>query len=124
MNRSICSVSVIAFMAFLAGGALHSQDYRAYITSNEANVVSVIDTVNDSVIATIPVGDGPTCIAVGSHGRVYVGNSRSLDVYVIDVETNQVVAVIPFENEPTGIAVDPSGSRAYVAYNNHTCIPS
>jgi YVTN family beta-propeller protein len=36
-----------------------------YVANREDNTVSVIDTTNDTVVATIPVGKGPKGIAAG-----------------------------------------------------------
>lgn len=38
---------------------------RAYVANREDNTVSVIDTSTDTVIATIPVGNGPVGVAAG-----------------------------------------------------------
>jgi YVTN family beta-propeller protein len=38
---------------------------RAYVANRDDNTISVIDTTNDSIIATIPVGNGPVGIAAG-----------------------------------------------------------
>src|SRR5215813_91171 len=48
---------------------------RAYVTNGADNTVSVIDTGANSVVATTPVGAGPTGVAVTPDGtRVYVTN--------------------------------------------------
>jgi YVTN family beta-propeller protein len=68
-------------------------------------------------VATIPVGDNPTGVAVRPDGsRVYVTNNQSDGVSIIDTSTNQVVASIPpIGNGPWGVAVHPYGSRFYVS---------
>ena len=54
---------------------------RAYVTNDRDNTVSVIDTATNSVSATIPVGLGPTTVAVTPNGRfVYVVNQLSHNV--------------------------------------------
>lgn len=37
---------------------------RAYVTNSSANTVSVIDTSSNLVVATIPVGAGPSRVAI------------------------------------------------------------
>ena len=87
----------------------------AYATSFGENTVSVIDTLTNSEIATIPVGAGPETVAVNPAGtRVYVPNQTSGTVSVIDTATNSVVATIPVGSQPFGVAMTPDGSRAYV----------
>jgi YVTN family beta-propeller protein len=51
-------------------------DPNAYVTNTAAGVVSVIDTLTDAVLATLPVGASPTRVAVTRDGvRVYVANT-------------------------------------------------
>jgi LPXTG-motif cell wall-anchored protein len=91
----------------------------AYIPNKTTNNVSVIDTATDNVIALIPVGNSPMCVAVNPSGsRVYVTNQNDRSVTVIETSTNTVVATIPLGTgppfSPFGLAVNPSGTRVYV----------
>ena len=88
----------------------------AYITNQNSNNVSVIDTATNTVVATIPVGSGPVGVAVNPSGtRLYVTNRGSGNISVIDTSTNAVVATIPVGSGPVGVAVNPSGTRLYAA---------
>ena len=71
-------------------------------------------------MATIPVGDGPSAIAITPDGtRAYVVNSNSDSVSVIDLATNSTVgAPIPVGDGPSAIAITPDGTRAYLAIRN------
>ena len=66
----------------------------AYIANLNSNTVSVIDTENNNLIATVPVGIGPLGVAASPDGtRIYVTNSnygRRGAVSVIDTATNIV----------------------------------
>src|ERR1700751_3460771 len=85
---------------------------NAYVTN--VGTVSVIDTTNNSVVATIPVGIFPSGVAVTPDGTsVYVTNIFN-SISVIDAATNSVVEKIPSGQFPTGIAITPDGTRAYV----------
>ncbi len=65
----------------------------AYIANLDSNDVSVIDTSNDTVLATVPVGNSPFGVAVKPDGtRVYVTNDSDNTVSVIDTFNNTVVA--------------------------------
>jgi len=79
-----------------------------------------------TVIATIPVGQNPTGVAVDtSTNRIYVANSTDNDVSVINGATNAEIASIPVGNAPEGLDVSPTAHRAYVANrfsNNVTAI--
>jgi YVTN family beta-propeller protein len=87
----------------------------AYVANRFDNTVSVIDTATKMVVATIPVGNNPSGIAVSPDGkRVYVANSGSNNVSMIDT-TSCAVATVPVGNSSLAIAVTPDGTRAYVA---------
>jgi len=62
----------------------------AYVTNNQSLTISVIDTASNSVVATIPVGFGPSGIAVTPDGsRVYATHAGGADfVNVIDTSSN------------------------------------
>ena len=91
------------------GVAITPDGTRAYVTINFPNVVSVIDTATNTVVATIPVGVGPNGAAITPDGtRAYVTNHDSDTVSVIDTATNTVVATIPVGVSPSGVAITPS----------------
>src|SRR5215217_4574936 len=93
-------------------------------TSSTPCVVSVIDTQNNTVIKTIPVGVGvlPTGIAFNpDNGDMYVVNEGNEtvnagngSVSVIDTQNNTVIKTIPVGILPTGIAFNPDNGTAYV----------
>ena len=63
--------------------------------------VSRIDLASHSE-TTIPVGHGPTGIAVGD-GLVWVANSDDGTITKIDAARRRVVATINVGNRPTGV---------------------
>ena len=90
-------------------------DPNAYVTNTAADAVTVINTLTDEVVATIPVGASPTRVAVARDGaRVYVANTGGNSISVIDAVANAVVATIPTINRPTAVAVTPNGAEVYV----------
>jgi YVTN family beta-propeller protein len=118
-------------LAILAGGMLAvplgaQAEPFAYVTNAFAPSVSVIDTANNQIAATIafPPGSTPIAAAITPDSRkVYV---TSLDafttcgaddgVFVIDAASNTLAAgPIAVECEPTAIAITPDGKFAYVA---------
>jgi YVTN family beta-propeller protein len=91
-------------------GTLRSKVYVANVASN---TVSVIDTANDTVSATIYVGTnrGPNGVAVTPDGeKVYVTNAFSNNVSVIDTTKNKVIATIPVGLNPNafGMFIQPA----------------
>ena len=80
---------------------------RAYITNSSDGTVSVIDTTNNTVVTTIPVGRKPFGVAV-TPDKVYIANSGDNTVSVIDTATNAVTG------SPIAVGTDPVGSRQTV----------
>ena len=89
---------------------------KAYVTksgsyNDPGNTVSVIDTVNNTVTAIVPVGIAPLGVAVTPDGKkVYVTNPKSDNVSVIDTATNKVTATVNSGytiSYPTKVAIGP-----------------
>jgi len=77
-----------------------------FISNGGDGTVSVIDTANDTVIATVPVGRRPWNMAITPDGRkLYVANGRSNSVSVIDTETNQKLTDITVGELPWGVVI-------------------
>jgi YVTN family beta-propeller protein len=95
----------------------------AYVTNGADNTVSVIDTASNTVVATIPVRQDPTGVAITADGtRVYVTNQFDDSVSVIDTGSNTVVATIPGFPEfvlPVGVAITPDGADPYERDDRH-----
>jgi YVTN family beta-propeller protein len=87
----------------------------AYVTNALSNNVSVIQTSDNTVVATVAVGDVPRGVAVTPDGAVvYVTNGGSDNVSVIRTSDNTVVATVAVGSEPVGVAVTPDGALVYV----------
>ena len=72
-----------------------------------------------TVTATIPVGTGPTAVAVDpAAGTVYVANFDDSTVSVIDEATGAVTATIRVGSFPNAVAVDPAAGTVYVTNQN------
>jgi YVTN family beta-propeller protein len=87
-----------------------------YVPNRETGTVSVVDTVTNRTIATVPVGPNPVNVAVSRDGqRAYVANLNANYVSMIDTTTNANVGSLQVGNGPWGLAVSPDNSRLYVA---------
>src|SRR5262249_39109373 len=87
-------------------GAVLAQN--AYITNQNSNNVSVINTATNTVIATINVDAAPFGVAVSPDGsKVYVANTHSNTVSQIDTGSNTVTATASVGSQPAGIAITP-----------------
>ncbi|MBD1363655.1 gliding motility-associated C-terminal domain-containing protein [Mucilaginibacter sp. ZT4R22] len=97
-----------------------------YTANNNGNSVSVINSGDNSIVATIPVGQNPIRTIVSPDGtRIYVMNGGGNSVSVIDWLTNTVIATIPVGQSPVYMSMSPDGSWIYVSNsgsNNLTAI--
>ena len=93
--------------------AVNPNGSRVYVANELGDNVSVINTSNNTVAATVTVGLNPFGVAVSPDGsRVYVTNERSNNVSVIDTSSNTVAATVSVGASPVaGVAVNPNGSR-------------
>lgn len=98
-----------------------------YITGNtDGGTANVIQTSNNSVIATIPDLSGPFAIAMTPNGNfAYVTNFGSNNFYplgntvsVIDLNTNTIVDTVNLGIQPSGLAITPDGRYAYASNYN------
>ena len=87
----------------------------AYITNSRGNTLSVINVATNTVLATVPVGSGPTGVAVNPAGtRVYVANKQDSLISVLDTATNSIIATVQIGVTSFGVAVNPAGTRVYI----------
>jgi DNA-binding beta-propeller fold protein YncE len=84
----------------------------------------VVDGVNDSVIATIPVGDGPTAIFHNPAGnKIYCSNVGApgpdspdeCTVSIVDASNNKVIKTLTTGDEPTAFCYASNTKRIYWA---------
>ncbi|HEY6347720.1 MAG TPA: YncE family protein [Bryobacteraceae bacterium] len=115
---AVRAVSILALAAIWSSSQAAYAQGRAYVANFGSDNVSVIDTSNNTVIATVMVGTQPQGIAVTPDGAsVYVANCGG-DVWVIDTASNKVATKFLAGACPTGVAITPDGTRAYVTLDN------
>jgi YVTN family beta-propeller protein len=68
------------------------------------NAVAAIDVGSNRLVADVPVGNGPTSVAVGE-GSVWVTNAHDRSISRVDPRTGTVVQRIDVGGDPGGIAV-------------------
>jgi YVTN family beta-propeller protein len=88
-----------------------SSAHKAYVANRGSNTISVVDTVSDTVEATVNVGTEPVAIAL-SDDKAYVTNCGSNNLSVIDTSTLKVTDTValpgakPYRGVcPWGIAI-------------------
>jgi YVTN family beta-propeller protein len=74
------------------------------LAAASANSVAALDTRSNRIVADVPVGNGPTSVAVGE-GSVWVTNALDRSVSRIDPDSGAVLQRIDVGGDPSGIAV-------------------
>jgi len=119
-NSLIEEVSLGNMAAYcIAMNPVTNQLYVSFYNKGQDGVVKAVSEKTHSVIATIPVGNGPLGIAANpTTNQIYVCNTADDTVSVLDGMANTVVATVPVllrNIRPGGIAVNPVTNRVYVA---------
>ena len=94
---------------------------RAYVTQQSGNnSLAEVDLVTNQVVITIPVGQGPTALALSpDESRAYVVNATDRTVSVVDLSAQTLIQTILISDAnanlwDAAIAVTPDGSKAYL----------
>lgn len=114
--QSIPRLLATLALVLLSGAAAASP--KLYVGNFKDNTISVIDTLSDKVVTTIPVAAGPHGIVISQDGRwVYVSGDGSNMVNVIDTLSDSVVASIDVGKGPHGNRLTSDGKMLLVAIN-------
>lgn len=92
-----------------------------YTQGGPVSDIVVYNTVDDTVVANIPVG-AVGYMVVDTMNNVIYASTAGNTVTVIDGATNTVDATIAVGGAPGGIAVDPALNMAYVANTESTFV--
>ncbi|MFJ6252484.1 MULTISPECIES: IPT/TIG domain-containing protein [unclassified Streptomyces] len=88
-----------------------------YVANRYDDSVTAVDSASGAAVATVPVGTGPSDVALTPDGsQAYVTNYEGDSVSVIDTATHTVAATIPVGPSPMPVVVSPDGARVYVAH--------
>ncbi len=89
---------------------------RLYVVCENANVVQVLDTASEAVLAEVPVGRWPYAATLSPDGELlYVTNRIDDTISVIDTRSLEVVRTVGCGGDPHGLVTDRSGETLYVA---------
>ncbi|MDR2754764.1 MAG: hypothetical protein LBC20_03575 [Planctomycetaceae bacterium] len=89
---------------------------KIYITHFDAHEIAVLNTADNKVIQTIPVGKEPTGIVLSIDEKFFYvtsGGSRGL-VQAVDLSTGKVVYEVAAGHTPMNPAVTPDGKKLFV----------
>jgi YVTN family beta-propeller protein len=84
---------------------------EAYVTNNATNSVAVIDTTSQTVTTTIPVGNGPTGIAIGTKPPKITSLSKM---------STQQYQTITITGTGFGTQQPYTGDSPYISFNDNT----
>lgn len=105
-------------LAFCAATAITdpAQAYKAYVSNEKGNTITVIDTEKMEVIDTIQTGNRPRGITISQDGKtLYLCASDDDTIEVIDTATHQITGTLPSGPDPELFILAPDGKRLYVA---------
>jgi len=92
---------------------------RLLVLSEFSETLSIIDTRQKKVLASIKLGTAPKDILYNqANNNVYVSHTGSDEIYVIDAETMAVVEKIKVGNDPVAMAFDRDTGDVFVANNS------
>jgi uncharacterized protein (TIGR03437 family) len=115
---SILPVSLVALIGVWGSSQSVYAQGRAYVPNFGSDNLTVIDTSNNTVVATVAVGSQPNQVAITPDGtRAYVTNGGG-DVWVLATSNNAVLAKVVVGGYPSGIVITPDGTQAYVTKDN------
>ncbi|MDR3563190.1 MAG: cytochrome D1 domain-containing protein [Negativicutes bacterium] len=93
-------------------------DRIAYVTSEGANTVTIIDLNTEQIVKVLPTGKVPHALAFTADGKGYVNNRGSEDLTVIDGNRYEVITTIPLPAISNQLALSPDGKILAVTYKN------
>ncbi len=115
MPRHKFKLLLIAFIAqFWVVSTVSAQPY-AYVANLGSNNVSVVNTTNSSIVASVTLPFGPTGVGVTPNGStVYVASQTANTVSAINTSSNSVITSFGVCATPTQLAVNPNGQQVIV----------
>ena len=106
------------------GLALNPSGTKLYVANYLTNAVSVINTITETFVKDISVGEQPRWIAITPDGKqVYVSNAMGGTVSIIDSGADAVIKTVTVGANPQSLGAFPDGSAVYVV-NQNTASPS
>src|SRR5207248_2137631 len=98
-----------------------AKDRLIYVTNDNGKTLWAVDPDTGKIAATIPVPEGPECMAHhAAADRIYLNSKVTNQVAVIDTKTNTVVATWATAPAvgPHGLAFDDARGQIFVSGDN------
>ena len=93
----------------------------AYVPNEKSATVSVIDTADDHVQGSFPVGQRPRGIAVGRQ-HLYLTDGKTGSLLIVDLQRGQRVRQVAVGDSPEGVSLSPDGRRLAVAVEDDNSV--
>jgi YVTN family beta-propeller protein len=107
-------VKVIPTGAHPQGGVLSPDGRRLYLTTTNANQISIIDTSKQEVIGAIATGKGPARIAITPDGKTLIYNLQyDPGVGFADVASGKQIATVALTGRPLSLTLTHDARRAF-----------
>ncbi|HEY9784282.1 MAG TPA: beta-propeller fold lactonase family protein [Candidatus Obscuribacterales bacterium] len=96
--------------------ALSPSGYHLLVLNVPAGLLTIINTMSQRVVASIPVGGMPSFVTISADSqRAYVSSRSSNTVSIIDLTKKQVVHTLQTGTGPTGLALSKKQDKLFVA---------
>ena len=98
----------------------HASTHSIFVFNGQSHNATVIDAVDQVVVATIPLAGKPEFAVADDQGNIYVNIADKNIMTVIDARARKVKSVWPLASceEPTGLAIDRSTGTAFASCGN------
>ncbi len=113
--------AVVKTISGVVGGdiAVDPSGTRVYVTNETTDQLDVINTANNTVKTSIPVGNQPRAVVVNAAGtRAYTGNTLapySISVVNLKTDTDTSDVTSGNLNRPENLGIAPSGATVFAA---------
>lgn len=120
---SVDGQSVIPVGSYPCALVYNTTNAKLYCANFGDNTVSVINIINNQVIATIRVGTGPVALVYNpTSNKVYCANQQSNDVSIINGATNEVINTVTVGSYPSNLLFNPATNKVYCANSSSNSI--
>ena len=87
-----------------------------YIANEDDNLVTVVDVINNKVLAEVPVGVEPEGMGISPDGKVLVNTSETTNMaHFIDTSTYELTANVLVDSRPRFAQFTADGSQLWVS---------
>jgi PQQ-dependent catabolism-associated beta-propeller protein len=110
-----------ALLAFLLATPAHA--YRAYVSNEKGNSITIIDTDKLEAVQTVKVGRRPRGIELSKDGsELFICAGDDDAIQVLDTKTLQITGKLPSGPDPELLALSPDGGTIYVSNENDNLV--